>query len=381
MITRMLRTSRKWKWGIAAGLLLAVVALYHPLGNLICAARLALVLQRQASQATGENLGVKEAKIRRQSGSLSYEALIYHPARKPATRAVILVAGLSELGCYHPSLVAFSRLMANTGFLVITPDIRMFREFQISAEPIGQILFWYNQVGSLEGSQRVRKTGLAGISFSGTLVLMAAARPEIRDKVAFVIGIGPYYNLTRCTKDWFAPGPVTVSEGYYPTRFYAKWIVMLAALDMLPAAEDRSFLRPVLSSLLLQKQVPLPASGLTADGARWYRLATLREDQSDPELARQIEEHLVARVYHELDPKDSLSKLRCRAFFLHGTYDDLIPPSESVELHQRITRSYLLVSPFLTHTHPSEKPLTLRQKAEAVYKTVIFCYQLARVIR
>ena len=381
MITRMPPSSKRRKWGIAAALLLAAVALYHPLSNLIYAARLALVLQRQASGATGEKFAVTEMKVRRQAGNLSYEALIYFPEKKPATRALILVAGLSELGCYHPSLVAFSRLMANAGFLVVTPDIEMFREFQISAEPIGQILFWHNQVGSLEGSQRVEKTGLGGISFSGTLILMAAAKPEIRDRVAFVFGIGPYSNLVRCSRDWFAPGPVTVSEGYYPTRFYAKWIVMLGALNLLPAAEDRLFLRSVLNALLLQKQVPQPAPGMTAEGARWYRLATLRQDQSDPELSRQIEEYLFLSVYHELDPEDSLGRLRGPVFLLHGAYDDLIPPSESMELHRRIPRSYLLISPFLTHTHPSEKRLSLWQKAKAVFEAVVFCYQLARVIR
>jgi pimeloyl-ACP methyl ester carboxylesterase len=380
MITRMSLASRKWKWGIAAGLLLAVVALWNPLSSLFLAARLALVLQRQASGATGEGFAVKEAKISRQVGNQGYEALLYYPAKSPATRAVIIVAGLSELGCYHPSLVAFSRLMANTGFLVIAPDIRMFRSFQISAEPIEQILFWHSQVGKLEESQKVQKTGLAGISFSGTLALMAAARQEIRDKVAFVMGIGPYYDMIRCAKDWFAAGPVTVSDGYYPTRFYAKWIVMLAALDIL-AGEDRLFMHSVLDALLLQKKVPPPAPGLTAAGARWYRLATMREDQADSDLAKQIEEYLVSRIYRELDPQDSLGKLRCPAFFLHGVYDDLIPPGESLELHRRIARSYVLISPFLTHTHPSTKRLSLQQKTRAVFDTIIFCYQLSRAIR
>ncbi len=366
---------------IMAGMLLALAGLYHPSGNLIYAGRLALILKEHAAGAAGENFAVREAKLRRQAGNVSYEALAYYPAGKTARKAVILVAGLSELGCYHPSLVALSRMMADAGFLVITPDVGILREFQISAEPIGQILFWYNQVGLLEGSQGVQKTGLVGISFSGTLALMAAARPEIRDKVAFVISIGPYYSLTRCTENWFAAGPVTVAEGYYPTRFYAKWIVMLAALDMLPAAEDRRFLHSLLNDLLLQRQIPTPPPGLTEYGARWYRLATMREDQSDPELVKRIEEYLLPRIYVELDPRDSLANLRCPAFLLHGAYDNLIPPEESRELHRQIARSHLLISPFLTHTHPSEKRLSFRQNSEAVFETIVFCYQLARATR
>ena len=371
----------KWKWGIAAGLVLAVVILGNPLRDLVLAARIARVLQKQAANSTGEGLAIKETKIRRPAKSGSYEALIYRPTKLPAERAIIIVAGLSEMGCYHPSLIAFSRMMADAGFLVITPDVEMFRKFQISAEPAEQFVFWYNQIGTLEGSEKVCKTGLAGISYSGTLALIAAARDEVRDRVAFAMGIGPYFNLTRCAREWFASGPVTVSAGYYPTRFYAKWIVMLAALDLVREGEDRQFLRSLLDALLLQKNVPPLPAGLTAEGFRWYRLATMREDESDSELARQIEDYMVARVFGALDPRDSLRKLRCPAFFLHGAYDDLIPPGESMELHHRIANSYLLVSPFLTHTHPSDKPLSFLQRVRAAVDAVRFCYQFSRAIR
>ncbi len=369
------------RWALAALALFAAMLVFRPLSNLIYAGRLAWILKYQASNAFAGNHTVRQVKICRRHGSASYEALIYYPVKKSARTAVILSAGLSELGCYHPGLIAFSRSMANMGLLVVTPDIGMFRKFEISAKPIEQMIFWYEQIGSFEGSEDVRKIGLAGISFSGTLALMAAARPEIRDKVSFAIAIGPYHSLIRCARGWFAAGPVTVAKEDYPTRFYAKWIIMLAALDMLPALEDRVFLNSVLNALLLEKQVPRPPSGLTAEGKRWYRLATLREDQSDWELANRIQEHLLAKIYHELDPDPLLSDLRCPTFLLHGAYDDLIPSQESRELHRRIDRSYLLITPFLTHTHPSRNRLGLHRKLGAILDTVLFCYRLAQAIQ
>jgi pimeloyl-ACP methyl ester carboxylesterase len=373
--------SKKWKWGLLAGFALLVVASWNPLNHLIFSVRMALAMQAVSSGATGQELSVGQEKIRRQAGSQTYEALIYYQTKTPAKRAIVLAAGISELGCYHPRLVAFSRFLADRGFLVVTPDITAFRQFRISAEPIEQMLFWYRQVSALEQGQKVEKIGLAGISYSGTLALMAAARPEIRDSVAFVAAIGGYHNLLRCTADWFAAGPVANRPGDYPTRFYGKWVVMLSALEMLPADTDRLFIRTVLENLLIQEKALAAISELTPEGRRWYRLATMHEGESDPELAKDIEAYLAPYLYRRLNPEEALSNLRCPVFLIHGTYDDLIPPEESLELRRRLARSYLLVSPFLTHTHPSDKPLAFSQKTRAIQETLVLFYQFSRVVR
>ena len=173
------------KWMIGAAALLLCLFLWIPGSRAILAVRMALSLQELASGASGQGLSVAEARAQRNFQGQDYEALIYHPAKSAATKAIILVAGLSELGCHHPRLVALSRVLADKGLMVVTPDIREFRQFQISAEPINQILFWYGQIPTLEGGEKIRATGLAGISFSGTLALITAAKPEIRDNIGF----------------------------------------------------------------------------------------------------------------------------------------------------------------------------------------------------
>ncbi len=370
-----------WKWGTVVVLLVAVVLFWEPLRNVYFAARLAASIQQLAGGASGQDFNVKALKVTRQNGAKNLEALLYLPSDSLPTTAVVIVAGMSEQGCYHPKLVALSRSLADKGVMVVTPDIQAFREFQISAEPIDQIQFWYEQIPSLEGSGKIRKKGLAGISFSGTLAMMTAARPGIRDQVGFVLAIGPYSSLIRCARDWFDAGPGTESTHYYPTRFYAKWIVMLAALDMIPSANDQKFLHEVLDDLLLQRKVPAARADLTPEGLRWYRLATMPAGKSDPELSKKIEDYLVAGIYPQLDPAGSLQNLRCPVFLIHGAYDDLIPSIESTELHQRIAESYLLITPFLTHTHATETPLSLKQKCESAINALVFCYHLSGALR
>ena len=207
---------------------------------------------------------------------------------------------------------------------------------------------------------------------------MTAAMPEIRESAGFVIAIGPYYDLIKCTRGWFAARP-DQSGDQYPTRFYAKWIIMLSALDMIPEKREQLFLQEVLINLLRTKKLP-PAEGLSTEGRRWYALATMQGDQSDEELSMQIEKHLAGSILSKLDPRQTLDKIICPVFLIHGAFDDLIPPEESNDLHRQIPTTHLLVSPFLTHTHPADAPLNFRQKTKSILETLAFCYQLSGVI-
>jgi len=369
-------------WLLPAILAAAVLAAYIPAARTITAIRLLAVIRRVASADINKLPSVQEAKIVRYMGLSEEEAMLYRPSGAEPKSGVVLIAGVSELGCYHPRLVSLSRALAQSGFLVLTPDIRMLREFKIYPPPFDEISFWLHEVPKLEGARRLRHVGLAGISFSGTLALLAAAQPRNWNLVAYVLGIGCFDDLNRCSRFWFGAGPVTVGPGYYPTRYYARWVMMLAAVDMLPSPDDREFLETALRNLLLQKQVSSPRAGVTGEGLRWYHLATMPEDQADPELATRIGSQIAARLYPHLGTDQLAHELRCPIFLAHGAYDDLILPEEIRALHQKINEvpSYLLISPFLTHTHPWEKPLRWTTRTAAVFDLFLFFYHLAGAI-
>jgi pimeloyl-ACP methyl ester carboxylesterase len=366
---------------IIIAILAAGILLWIPLSRVYVSVQLARSLHRLALGATGEDLPVKMIEIQARSSDQTYSAIVYYPLKSPPTRAVILIAGLSELGCRHPRLMAFSRHMADQGLMVITPDIQEYRDLQLTAAPITQILFWRQRISGLEGGAQVREIGIAGISFSGTIALMAAAHPEIKRNTAFVVAVGPYFDLTRCVGDWFAGSPHDPVEITYGGKFYAKWVVMRSALDMVKSNQDRLVIRNVLDTLLFQNKI-LPAdSNLTAEGKRWYELATMPGNRSDPELAAKIESHLMPAVYPSLNPEEALKEIACPVFLMHGADDDLIPSRESLDLHRRLPRSYLLVTPLIGHTHPSDRPLTFTQKAKSVWDMIIFGFHLSPLLK
>jgi len=377
------RKRRTLGWLIALGLAAAFFLCAGSIADAALSVRLLVGLGQLASGADAGDLAVVQARISRSEEGRTHAAVAYRPAAPPASVAVILAPGISELGCDHPRLAALSRILAHNGFFVLTPDIVPLREFRIAPEAMDEMLFWRSQVPSLEGAEQVQHTGLAGISFSGTLALIAAAQPELRDQVAFVLSIGGYENLRRCAQGWFAAGPITVGEGYYPTRYYARWIAMLDALDLVPDEGERARLETVLRNLLLQADVPDKSADFGEPASRWDRLARAREDESDAELAGQIIARVLQRSGERLSPAAAAREVRCPVFLAHGAFDDLIPPSESVELRKRITRapSYLLISPFLTHTHPAEDKLSSYARVRASLEAYAFIYRLACTIR
>ncbi len=371
------RDKRRWlPWLILGAVVLALC--YMPIRRSITTVRLLAVVRRAASGDSPPDAGVRVDRVARRMGESQQEAIVYRPSGSLPTSAVVLIPGVSELGCDHPRLVALARSLAGMGFLVLTPDIKMLREFRIYPPPLDDLSFWLHEVRQVQGGQKLRQVGMAGISFSATLAFIAAAQPQNHDLATYVLGIGAFDDLIRCSHFWFDSGPITVGPGYYPTRFYAKWIIMIAALDLLSAAEDRQFLEDSLRSLLLQKAVPPPPAGITEQGRRWYQLALMREDQADPELARQIETRVATMLYPGLATEPPGAEIRCPVFLAHGAYDDLIPWEESLRLKQKIVqaKSYLLVSPFLTHTHPWEKPLGWWTKTKAGLDVFVFFYHL-----
>ena len=375
-----MRLGRRRAAVLAAVLIAAALGLSGRAADLVLAGRMLLAVRTLAAGSPASEQGVERVSVHRPWGERSLEAVLYRPSSARPERAVVLVAGVSELGCFHPRLVALAHALARMGFAVLTPDIAMFRRYEVAPGALEELAFWTRAAPSLAEAPAVRQVGIIGISFSGTLAVMTAARPELRDSVRFVLAIGPYDDLAGVARGWFAPGPITVEPGRYPTRAYGKWIVMLQALDALPEPHDRAVLDASLRSLLAGRTLP-PAAGLGTEGGRWLRLAVGRETESDPELARAIEAHL-ARYYARMSPAQAAAEVRCPVFLAHGAFDDLIPSDESRRLAERLPgRARLLVSPLLTHTHPLDRPLGWRDRLGAAAGMAPFFYALARAAR
>ena len=131
----------------------------------------------------------------------------YYPERG-RWRPVVLVSGVHPEGIDDPRLVHFARSLAAVGLGAITPDLPVLVEFAIgpaATDAIEDAVSWVAEQADLGTNDRV---GLAGISFSGGLAVVAAGRATIRDRVAFVLSLGGHGDLLR-TLDTLAGGILT----------------------------------------------------------------------------------------------------------------------------------------------------------------------------
>ena len=115
-------------------------------------------------------------------------------------RAALLVPGIHSMGIAEPRLTALAQDLAGSGVAVMTmalPDLMGYRITARSADVIEDAVAWMAAQPDLAPDGRV---GMVGISFAGGLSIVAAGRPSIRDKVAFVVSFGGHGDLARVLK-------------------------------------------------------------------------------------------------------------------------------------------------------------------------------------
>ena len=182
--------------------------------------------------------------------------------------------------------------MAWRGFLVATPDLRAMRRFRID-------------VGDPERIARValalptkRPVSLAGISIGASYCLVAATRPEVRDRIAGVLDFGGYADLEALLRLWLT-APIPEAPGIFDPLREGRHLVLNGNRDRLSP--------PLYEAAMASAQ---PLSRADADA-----------------LLAPLEGDFVA-----------MSPTRCGAlptapvFILHGAEDPVVPASDAKKL-------------------------------------------------
>jgi dienelactone hydrolase len=296
-------------------------------------------------------------------------------------RAVTLVPGVHMDGIDESRLVGMADDLARTGYLVLTVAPPNLTEFRITSENTDVIedgATWLATRPDLAPDGRV---GMLGISFSGGLSIVAAARPALRDRVAFVMAFGGHGDLPRVMRylcSGAAPsGPEVDRAAAFvdgadrlivkPPHDYGLAVVLLTFVDRLVPAEQ---VVPLKRGILTF----LTASSLTlVDQQRAEREFQVAREAAAalPEPAQALMKHVNDRAVDKLGPLllpivdqvaressvPSLSPERGPApsapvFLLHGADDNVIPAVETVLLNAHLrghTEVHALLSGLITH--------------------------------
>src|SRR5262245_31354596 len=180
-----------------------------------------------------EDVTVEDVSVPTRHGDVA--ARVYRPS-SGGTRSVAVFPGVHAGGVDEPRLVALTRRLAASGATVLSvppPDLRAFRITAASTDVIEDALLWMSGRPDLARDGRV---GAIGISFSGGLLLVAAGRPSLRDKLTAAVSLGGHADLPRVLQ-YFCTGRLPDGTIHTP-HDYGVAVMLRAALPRLVPAED-----------------------------------------------------------------------------------------------------------------------------------------------
>jgi dienelactone hydrolase len=281
-------------------------------------------------------------------------------------RAALLVPGVHSMGIAEPRLTALAQDLAGSGVAVMTmalPDLMGYQITARSADVIEDTVTWMAMQPDLAPDGRV---GIVGISFAGGLSIVAAGRPSIRDKVAYVVSFGGHGDLGRVLK-YLATGEAVQAPGVatHPPHDYGVAVILYAAADRVVPAEQVVALREGIGTFLLASQLTLvnmDQANATFQKARDMvkalpepsaTLLTYVNDRNVKALGPILVPHLGLEADPAASPELAPTVPATPVFLLHGDEDVVIPAAESVVLAEYLrgkgVEVHLLLSQIITH--------------------------------
>lgn len=288
-----------------------------------------------------------------------------------ARAGIVLVPGVVARGKDDHRLIALANTLARLRFTVLVPDIKGLRRFQTRASDVREVADGFRYLLSQPEWVPQGRAGMAGFSYGGGIVLLAALEADVREKVTFLMGFGGYHSMLNIVT-YFTTGYYREEEQgewvYRNPHYYLKWVFTLSNADLLARPEDRAALRAFAHDINGIDDDDFVLSNLAADAQALYALLT----NEDPHRVSMLIENLSPRVRDELAGINpavrDLAKIRAKVILLHGRGDTMIPYTESIALARalRVDQVELFIIEGYAHTDVRPKRKDIPQLLKAM---------------
>ncbi len=267
----------------------------------------------------------------------------------PARGTILAIHGMSVTGNRDERLLRICRAMASLGYIVIVPAYGDIEKFIINGKTVNDVS---STIRAVVGSSRLCPTGRIGIfapSFSAGICLIAASLPATSDLVSALCAVGTFSRVDTA---------IEYLLGEQENDDYGRMIILKNFIHH--SIKDsrrlrRAFEIAIRDNGFRRSDPELPAYAKQLSGRERVIIERLR---NDPKYRmrhwKRIERIPEARrILDSLSVVSRLNKLKAAVTLIHGAEDKVIPPSESVLLHEELKRrrvvSRLLLTPLITH--------------------------------
>jgi pimeloyl-ACP methyl ester carboxylesterase len=256
-----------------------------------------------------------------------------------STSPLLFVHGVNETGKDSPEVKPIAEALAGSGFRVIVPDFVRLKRQNVTPADIDDIVAIVRSLGA--------DTGILCASYGCGPALIAAARPEVRDRVQFIATFGAYFDLKETLRS-IVTGPPSAWA-------YSKWIYMAANVDLVDNEEDRKRLLAIAAER--QGKPVQGASAVGNLGPDAGAMLALAESSTAPDFdARLLKLPALQDRIERLSPSRYIADLRARLIIVHLRSDPSIPSSESSRMAEAAREHGILGSLTILemngHTHP-----------------------------
>ena len=296
-------------------------------------------------------------------------ARLYLPRGVAFAPGIVVVHGMHELGINEPRLVSFARSLAASGFFVMTPLVPGIADYRVQAESadiIGTAALAFAQ--QLE----VPQVGVFAISFSGGLALLAASDPQYAPAIAWVASVGGYYDLAHVLR-FFATGDAVRPDGSVEHLLPHEYGPLIVIYD-----EPQDFFSPH-DATLAHEALKLLLYGNGKASESFTMQMSPEGQQIMQDLYHKHRESLAPAILAEINkrsdelaaasPAGHLRFVHAAVLLLHGSDDNIIPPTEMLWLKRDLPGDDLvdaLETPAIGHVDVGMN-MTWRQRLALVH--------------
>ena len=288
-------------------------------------------------------------------------------------RVAMLTPGVHAMGIDEPRLKGLAGDLAASGIAVMTvalPDLVRYRFTPESVDQIEDAAAWLAANRSLAPDGSV---GLMGISFAGGLSIVAAGRPSIRDKVAYVFSFGGHGDLPRVLRylcsglEPLPPGvPPSTPRHFRAPHDYGVAVILLGIADRMVPPDQVDALRRDIETYLTASQLTLVdmtkahavydesvkiAGTLPEPSKTLMTLVNTRDTKALGARLLPVLERI--DVYPDSMSPDRSPLPRGPVYLLHGSEDTVIPSVETLLLAKHLEDAHIevhaLLSGLITH--------------------------------
>lgn len=232
---------------------------------------------------------------------------------------VVVLHGLTRRGYDDHRLISFCTILAKLGFTAYAPNLPRLHNLDYAFSDIEKIC----EVVGMAGDRSYTPVGIIGFSFGGTYGLIAAAMPQIRNNLRYVLAADAYYSLS----DTFARA---FSEG--ETDPYARLALDWPFMDELGLEPDELRIYREIMDSYCMKEEHFTAEELTIINK------ALEKTRQERVKARWLESsHQFNRL--SLEGNTYLQDITAEVLLIHNQSDTLIPSNETISIYHMLKKA------------------------------------------